>query len=345
VSAEKSVRRRVTITDVARHAGVSTAAVSKVLREAYGVSPQMKQRVGAAIDELGYRPHAAARGMRGQTYTVGLVLGSIRNPFFGDLLDGVTDALSPTPYQVFVGVAGYGAATQKHATESMVDRQMDGLILIAPGMARPDVLELAEQTPTVVIGHHDSPVGYDSVVHDDGAGARLVIEHLTGLGHERIAHTSTSGARGSRWRLRPEVVLAQGYTAAMTAHGGHEHAQVVTTSSSEEGGYEAGRRLLNQPDPPTAIFASTDAAALGVFRAAAELGLRIPADLSLVGYNNTVVSAYAPVQLTTVDQAGVEMGATATRLLLERIGGRGRPMIVSTSPRLVIRGTTAPPRS
>lgn len=341
---QKSVRRRITITDVAQHAGVSTAAVSKVLREAYGVSPQMKQRVTASIAELGYRPHAAARGMRGQTYTVGLVLGNIRNPFFGDLLEGVTEALSSTRYQVFIGVGGYGAQTQKQTTESMVDRQMDGLILIAPGMTRPDVLDLAEQTPTVVIGHHDSPEGYDCVVHDDRAGGRLVIEHLVALGHRRIAHTSTRGARGSRWRLRPEVMLARGYADAMKTQGLTGFAQVVTTSSSEEGGYEAGRALLTQPDPPTAIFTSTDAAALGVFRAAAELDLSIPHDLSLVGYNNTVVSAYAPVQLTTVDQAGAQMGATAARLLLERIGGRSRALIVSTSPRLVIRRTTAPPR-
>jgi LacI family transcriptional regulator len=128
------------------------------------------------------------------------------------------------------------------------------------------------------------------------------------------------------------------------AHGLHDLAQVVTTSSSEQGGYDAGRQLLAQPDPPTAIFTSTDAAALGVFRAAAERELSIPRDLSLVGYNNTVVSAYAPVQLTTVDQAGAEMGMTAARLLLERIGGRSRPIIVSTSPRLIVRRTTAPPR-
>ena len=99
--------RRVTIADVARHAGVSTAAVSKVLRNAYGVSAEMSQRVRSSMAELGYRPHAAARGMRGRSFTIGLLLDTIRNPFYGDLLDGVTDALAKTDFQVLVGSAGF----------------------------------------------------------------------------------------------------------------------------------------------------------------------------------------------------------------------------------------------
>src|SRR5580704_2693700 len=131
--------RRITIADVARHAGVSTAAVSKVLRNAYGVSADMNERVQSAIAELGYRPHAAARGMRGRSFTIGLLLDTIRNPFFGDFLDGVTDALAKTDFQVLVGSAGFSAESQSRVADAMIDRAMDGLILIAPSMSRAQV--------------------------------------------------------------------------------------------------------------------------------------------------------------------------------------------------------------
>ena len=125
-------RKRATITDVARHAGVSTAAVSKVLRNAYGVSAAMQEKVRAAITELDYRPHAAARGMRGRTYTIGVLLDNIRNAFFADILDGVRAELDDSEYTVMIGAAGFGADAQRKTIQSMVDRQMDGLILIAP---------------------------------------------------------------------------------------------------------------------------------------------------------------------------------------------------------------------
>ena len=112
--------KRVTITDVAARAGVSTAAVSKVLRNAYGVSPAMQERVRAAMAELDYRPHAAARGMRGRTYTIGVLLDSLRNTFFADILDGVQQQLSGSDYTVLIGAAGFGASEQARTVQSMV---------------------------------------------------------------------------------------------------------------------------------------------------------------------------------------------------------------------------------
>src|SRR5580700_10455393 len=302
--------RRVTIADVARHAGVSTAAVSKVLRNAYGVSDGMSQRVRSSMAELGYRPHAAARGMRGRSFTIGLLLDNIRNPFYGDFLDGVTD----------------------------------GLILVAPSMSRSQVIAVAKTIPTVVVAHHDTGDEYDSVVDDDRAGAALAVDHLVALGHRRIAHT-TAVAPGSQWKGRPEQVRSEGYRQAMHRHGLDEAVNIAGTSYSEEGGYQAGRELLDRPDRPTAIFAGADFAALGVLRAAYELGLRVPADLSLVGYDNTTLAASAPINFTSVDQAAHDLGATAARLLCERMDGRSRSVLTSTAPQLIIRDTTAPPSS
>jgi len=334
---------RVTIADVAKHAGVSTAAVSKVLRNAYGVSPAMDTRVRASIAALSYRPHAGARAMRGRSYTLGVLLDNIRNPFYGDILDGVTDALAKSDYQVLVGSGGFNSDTQMHMGEAMVDRGMDGLILVAPAMSRDQVRAVATTVPVVVVGHHDGSDAYDTVVGDDAAGANLVVDHLTSLGHRRIAHTSVAAAKGNQWRRRLEQVRATGYREAMQRHNLDKFTKIVATSYSEEGGYSAALELLGARDRPTAIFAGADIAALGVIRAAAALGLRIPEDLSLVGYDNTTVASLEPIQLTSVDQGGSHIGETAVQLLFERINGRARSVRTSTAPSLIVRKTTGKP--
>ncbi|WP_308114201.1 LacI family DNA-binding transcriptional regulator [Streptomyces brasiliscabiei] len=339
--------KRVTISDVARRAGVSTSAVSKVLNDAYGVSPAMRERVRTAMAELDYRPHAAARGMRGRTYTLGVLLASIRNAFYADLLDGMNTALRGTEYALFLGSSGSAEKEdQTRLIHAMVDRRMDGLLLIAPAVPRPEVVRLAADVPTVVIGHHDPSPAYDCVVNQDGAGVDLVLDHLTALGHRDIAHLSHPTVRGTRWEQRPEHHVRAAYRAAMARHGLADLARIVHSGYSDEGGYQGAMELLSSARPPTAIFAGADVAATGVFRAAAELGLRIPDDLSLAGYNNTSVAALAPVSLTSVDQAGAMMGETAARLLLERVEKRrDRAVVMASTPRLVPRGSTAPPRA
>ncbi|MGW6964957.1 LacI family DNA-binding transcriptional regulator [Streptomyces zaomyceticus] len=336
--------KRVTITDVARHAGVSTAAVSKVMRHAYGVSPAMQERVRTAMAELGYRPNAAARGMRGRTYTIGVLLDNVRNAFFADILDGIHEELDNSEYTVLIGAAGFGADEQARTIRSMVDRQMDGLVLIAPGTPRAEVLATAEMTPTVVIGHHDAAAVHDSVVDADDVGAGLAVDHLVALGHRDIALVSASGSRATRWQRPPEVALADGYLRAMDRHGLAGRTRVHHAAYSDDGGHAAGLALLSGSDRPTAILTGADVAALGIYRAADELGLSIPGDLSLVGYNNTAIASLAPVQLTSVDQAGHTMGATAARMLIERVEGRrDRSMQTTMTPRLVVRRSTGVP--
>ncbi|MFD3531882.1 LacI family DNA-binding transcriptional regulator [Streptomyces sp. NPDC058664] len=348
MAADSSPRntKRVTITDVARHAGVSTAAVSKVMRNAYGVSPAMQERVRAAMAELGYRPHTAARGMRGRTYTIGVLLDNVRNAFFADILDGIREELHDSEYTVLIGAAGFGAEEQARTIRSMVDRQMDGLILIAPGTPRSEVLATAATTPTVVLGHHDSSDAHDSVVDADDLGAGLVVDHLVSLGHRDIALVSAAGSRTGRWQRTPEIALTDGYLQAMERHGLAGRARVHHAAYSDDGGHTAGLALLSgEGRRPTAILAGADVAALGIYRAADDLGLSVPDDVSLVGYNNTALASLAPVQLTSVDQAGHTMGATAARMLIERVEGRrDRAMRTTMTPRLVVRRSTAAPR-
>ena len=338
--------RRVTIVDVAQHANVSTTTVSKVLRNAYGASQTARAKVRQAIDELGYRPHAAARGMRGQTYTIGVMLPDIRNPFFADVLDGVTGWLGGTDYQLLIGPGGNGEEAEARVTDAMIDRRMDGVILIAPVSSRSRLAQVASLVPTVVVGRHGQSAVYDTVADDDLAGAALIVDHLVSLGHRRIAHIDHYETDPDRLAEMPNAIRAEGYRLAMRAHGLGEDIDIVATSYTQEGGYRGARQLLARHRRPTAIFAGADFVAMGVLDAFAEAGLSAPGDISVAGYDNTTFAAFGPISLTTVDQAGREMGANAMRLLLERIADRHkRTAQIKLSPTLVVRRTTGFPQT
>jgi LacI family transcriptional regulator len=336
--------RRVTIIDVARHAGVSTTAVSKVLRNATGTSPQMRTRVRAAIDQLGYRPSTAARALRGRTYTIGVLLPDVRNPFFADVLDGVAEHLAGTEYQLLMASCCDDEASEALVVDALIDRSMDGVVLVAP-VSSPGRLERVARTlPTVVIGRHASPAGFDTVTGDDFAGAALVVSHLAELGHRRIAHIEHRESDPVRLAEMPNAVRADGYRHAMRAHGLEPEIAIASTRYTREGGSLGARQLLERDPRPTAIFAGADIAALGVLDALTEAGLSVPGDLSVAGYDDITFAGFGPISLTTVDQAGHRIGATAARLLLERIADPAhRATAVKFSPRLVVRRTTAPP--
>jgi LacI family transcriptional regulator len=336
--------RRVTIVDVARHAQVSTTAVSKVLRNAYGASPAMRVKVQRAIDELGYRPYAAARGLRGRTYTIGVMFPDIRNPFFADILDGLTDRLRGTEYQVFHGTGANSEENEAHVTDAMLDRGMDGLVLVAPISPRAHLERIARTVPTVIVGRHGHSAVYDTVTDDDHAGAHLVVDHLVGLGHHRIAHIEHHETDPTRLLEMPNAVRATGYRHAMHAHGLADEIDIVSTTYTQEGGYLGTKRLLARDPLPTAIFAGADIVAMGALAALAEAGLTVPGDISIAGYDNTTFAAFSPVSLTSVDQAGRQFGNNAARLLLERFADRHTPTSqVKLLPTLVARRTTAPP--
>jgi LacI family transcriptional regulator len=336
--------RRATITDVANLAQVSPAAVSKVLRNAYGVSPAMQERVRAAMTELGYRPHAAARGMRGQTYTIGVVLPDLRNPFFPELVEGIGAHLDSTDYQMVLGPGGSTAESQARIIDALTDRRVDGLIMIAPVLSRSRLEETTRTVPVVVIGRHGKSTDYDAVVDDDLVGAGLVVDHLADLGHRRIAHIEHRDTTRGIPATMPQTVRAEGYRQAMRRRGLEAEIDIVASTYSEAGGHAAAVELLARPVRPTAVFAGADVAAIGVLNAVYEAGLRIPEDISVAGYDNTTVAAMGPISLTSVDQDGHLMGGNAARLLLERIERkRDRAVLLSFSPTLVPRRSTAPP--
>ncbi|GAA2761731.1 LacI family DNA-binding transcriptional regulator [Streptomyces paradoxus] len=326
-----------TIRDVAERAGVSKSLVSLVLRGSDQVRPEKRDAVLRAAQELGYRPNAAARSLsERRTRTVGVLLNDLRNPWFVDLLDGLNSLLHANGLHMLLADARLNRRTGQDPADPLLDLRVDGLVVVG---TLPDPAALgavAGRIPVVLAGSREpAPPGVDVVAGDDEQGARLVAEHLIGLGHRRIAHIAGYGAVGELRR--------DSFEAAIRRHGLAERAVVEPSDMTEEGGYRTTVRLLSRHERPTAVFAVNDMAAIGVLSAAEELGLRVPRDLSVVGYDNTSIARLRHVWLTTVDNTSHEVGRRAARCLLERFEGLdGAGRVQLATPTLEIRGSTAP---
>ncbi len=329
--------RVATIEDVAQRAGVSRAAVSKVIREAYGVSDAMRERVNAAIADLGYRPRVAARAMRGSTSTIGVQLPQVDNGFFTRILAGVVRGLHGSGYHMIIAPM-VDAVSGTAAIESLFDRQVDGIIAVAPAVPQDWLEDMGQRIPLVQIGQHDTPDHYDVVVGDDDAGARLVMEHLLGIGHTRIAHITNDERLLVEPHTDPHPRRLRVYEDMMRAHG--LRPDVIRIQAEVASAYTATRDLLDRDEPPTALFAGHDDLALSALRAAAERNLT-PAEFAIVGYDDVPLAEHPLIGLTTVDQSGEEMGAVAAELLLERIGGRTEAQNRLFVPMLRVRRSSA----
>jgi len=331
-------RGRATIRTVADDAGVSVSAVSKVLRGAYGVSDGLKARVNASIERLNYRPNASARGMRGRSYTLGVVLSDIRSPFFSEIMTGIGTVLGETPYQPLLGVSNSAVGTERTLVEAMVDRQMDGLIFLAPRMPLALLDETARRIPTVVIGHHRREADhYDTVNNDDALGAQMVVDRLAEAGLRRISHLTLALSPEERFAVTAHREI--GYRCAMERHGLDRWIEVRRAENSPFAG-QVIRPLLERASRPEALFCWTDACALEAISVAAQMGVAVPDELSVVGYDNSPLCNLAQNALSSVDQSGRELGAQAARQLLERIQGRSEPLHHLTLPRFVERGSS-----
>ncbi|HEU5028518.1 MAG TPA: LacI family DNA-binding transcriptional regulator [Spirillospora sp.] len=334
-------RRQVTIADVAREANVSRAAVSKVIRDAYGVSPEMRERVTRVIEQLGYRPRADARAMRGTTFTFGIEIPQLGNEFFTQIFRGVMEHLSATQYDL-ISVAAEDPAASMRSLESLLDRQVAGIVAISPFVDPLWLERLAQRLPLVQLGRHDVSEHFDTVTGDDRLGVQLALGHLLDLGHRRIAHITGERALDSPERTDTHSIRLTAYTAMMLDRG--LKPEVHRCDGTEAGAYRVAAELVRGGDPPTAIFAGHDTLALGVLRATAERGLDAR-DVSVVGYDDVEMARHPLIGLTTVDQFGHRMGVEAARMLLERVEERTAPSRVQTTPELRVRRSTAPPRN
>jgi len=333
---------RVTIRTVAEHAGVSVAAVSKVLRNAYGVSAALRAKVETSIAALNYRPSAVARGMRGQSYTIGVLLADIKNPFYPQIFEGINDGLSGTQYIPLIGLGRSIAAIETTIVHAMVDRQMDGIIMIGQRLDTPGLVDVARSLPVVVVAHHEpTATAFDTINNNDERGGALVVEHLLAQGYKRPAMITLSRAELGRVDVsdRREVGFAKAMHAA--GLGGHVHIEAAEAELADV--TATVRMLLERPEPPDAIFGWADYYALEVLSAVRALGLRVPEDIGVIGYDNSEPCAFTQNDLTSIDQSGREIGRQAVRLLLERIAGRTTAEHFVTTPVVSVRGSTRRP--
>jgi len=330
--------RAPTIRDVAARAGVSKSLVSLVLQGDTRVSDARRSAVLQAVEELGYRPNLRARALsRNRTDTVGVLLNGLRNPWFVDLLAGLTSTLRSSGLSPLLTDSDTDHRIGISSVETLLGQEVDGLVVVGTTAEEDAIAAAAEQIPVVLAGTREPALAHtDIVVNDDVAGARSAARHLIDLGHRRIAHLRGPGEIGT--------LRLQGFQECLRDAGLDAESYLETGGMSEESGYAAARRLLSRPERPTAILAFNDVAAIGALSAADDLGLRVPGDLSLVGYDNTYLARIRHISLTSVDNGNFPVGAQAGRYLVERLANPGlesRLHLVPTS--LVVRGSTAPP--
>lgn len=323
---------------MASRAGVSKSLVSLALSGSPGVSEQSRAAVEQAARELNYRPNAMARGLVGRkTRRLGVLLSDLRNPFFGDLSSGLLERARELGYELVFTTGDREWRFESLAIDALLELRADGLILAAPQVDDATIERAARETAVVVLNRHVESDLCDYVTDDDHAGGRLAAEHLAGLGHRRIAHIDGGPGAGAATRRA-------GFEAAVRDLGLEGLCRVVEGSFTEEGGFRGGRELLTTGAPPTAIFAANDLAAIGAVSAAEAAGLRVPRDISIMGYDNSYLARLRHLSLTSIDQAAAQLGRLAIERILERIEqGRSESIRDVLSPTLIARATTAPP--
>lgn len=327
-----------TIRDVAEHAQVSRAAVSKVIRNAYGVSDDMRERVNRSIKALGYRPRLTARGMRGSTYTIGILIGDYSNQFYGEVMRGISEAITDTPYQLIIALVDNERGNAYQGLENLHDRAVDGVIAITPLVVPAWLDDMADKMPIVQIGRHARSEHYDTIVGDDKLGVRLMMDHLFELGHQKIAHVTHVDPNSELLLASPHYARRHMYETMMAKRSLTHETVVIPAKFEEEASFTATTEALNAGLNSTAIFAGNDDAALGVQRALADA--HKDESVSVAGYDDSRFARHPRISLTTIHQSGYEMGKHATRLLLERLEGRKKSEYLKLPVRLVTRSST-----
>ena len=335
---------RPTIKDVAKAAGVSVGTVSNYLNGNVTVGDVRAERIRAAIADLGYRVDLGARGLRaGRTRTIGLLIPNISNPFFGEIARSIEHALTEHGFQTFLCDTGEDPQREAAYLANLASRRVDGLVVIyASHRSDPDRLRLPNPVPLVFVDR--GVEGRPTVTIDNRLGGRLAARHLLHLGHRNIG-VLVGGGDVQNVRLR-----VQGFVEELEAHGVDlPDAYVIEGPQALKFGGRV-ERLMALAKRPTAVFATNDIVAVGAWQRLLTLGLRVPADVSLVGFDDIELARNLIPPLTTVAQDIQAMGRRATERLLHAIDSRagGRSAAPASDdfemiePRLVVRESTAP---
>ncbi len=329
----------VTIEMVAREAGVSPSTISRILNGTAVVSDAKKQAVDAAIAKLDFVPNPIARGLAGgRTMSIGVITQAIDSPFYGAALRGVEDALDPLGYSPLFVSGHWTASMESRCIDVLLSRRVDGIVVLTGRLPDATLKACAKRIPVVVTGRHVKAQNLYSLNFDNQTGARLATRHLIHLGHRRIAFIAGDAEH-------PDAMhRLAGYKAELEAQRiAFRPELVVSGRYSESSGLEAVMALQSAKQKFTAVFATNDQMAIGAAHGLQRHSLRVPDDVSLVGFDDLPSSEYALPPLTTVRQPAYDMGRLAATAVLELLSG-GKPQMQLPAPDLIVRSSTGPVR-
>ncbi|MBC7646395.1 MAG: LacI family DNA-binding transcriptional regulator [Pseudopedobacter sp.] len=329
-------KHAMTLTDVARAAGVSPSTVSRILSGTARVTPETRQRVMVEIKRLNYQPNVLAQGLkRGHSRTVGVLTQELNSPFFNETVQGIEYGFEDSGYDPIFSGGHSRKSEERRALDVLRSRRVDALIVVGSFLPDALLLELAKETILVMVGRRVSGLEAQCVFLDNVQGGLDATTHLTTLGHRRIAFvTGNNNHPDSAERF-------QGYCTALSTAGIPFDPQLVVAGDfGEQSGLMAVDALLSQGVRFTALFAANDQMACGARLALYRRGIRVPDDISLIGFDDLKHVLYAIPPLTTVRQPMLEMGQCAARLALNLLEGKSPPEH-TFSPTLVVRESTA----
>ncbi|NLG72646.1 MAG: LacI family transcriptional regulator [Chloroflexi bacterium] len=327
-----------TIRDVAALAGVSTTTVSHVINNSRFVSPEVRERVYQAMEELRYQPNALARSLRqGKTNTIGLLSPNSANPYFAEIGRAVEDAAFTSRYSVIICNTEGKQEKESFYLDVLSKKRVDGIILVGISQTN-ETLDrlLAKGVPVVLVDREIPDLDVDLVLTDNKHAGYLATRHLIEQGHTRIACVTGPA------HVHPSSRRVVGYQEALQEAGlPLQEEYILPGDFSAQSGWEATRTLLALPQPPSAIFLCNDLMAIGGLRAAAEAGFAVPQDLAIMGFDDIELASFTNPTLSSISQPKAEMGAIAVQMLLEQIEGkRSEPRQEILQPALIVRRST-----
>lgn len=335
-----------TLRDVARRAGVHAGTASRALNPETRslVNPDTAEKVVRAAEELGYRPNPLARGLKtNRSFTIGVLVPDLTNPLFPPIVRGIEDALATVGYTALLANSDNDHEKERLYFQTMKDRQVEGFIMATAERDHPLIEDaMAADVPIVLVNRTVDSSRAFAVITDDHRGTAMAVDHLVGLGHKRIAHI-VGPERYSTGKAR-----YQGFVDAMNERGLKPDRKIIgfTRTFTESEGARIFRKLLGQKRDFTAVFAGNDLLALGCYDVMAEMRLRCPEDISIVGYNDIPFLDKLRPPLTTIRIPHYEIGRRATELVLERLRNPAtEPVTIQLEPELIVRGSTSPPNS
>ena len=334
-------RKKVTLQDVADAASVSKATVSLALSNNPRISEPTKQRVLAAVESLGYVYNQLAASLRTQrSFTVGFVIADLSNPFNAELASGAESQMTAGNFSMLLGATSYDLNTQSRMVKTMLERDVDGLILSpVTGTDSKTLEKIARHCPLVLLSQHYASLAVDCVGMDNEAGTERAVEFLVQQGHDRIAFI------GGHDKTPTRQSRLEGYRKVLEKHKiPYDPALCVSSPVSRRGGYDAIQRILDAPKPPTAAYCYGDVIAFGVILGLRAAGIEAGKAFAVIGFDNVAEASLWQPSLTTVSTNPKGMGEQAARLMLQRIAEPDMPVQRVIMPsRLIKRDSTASP--